>query len=1257
MLFQRWALTVANGNLSGRLRRSLVVYTALGMLSIGAIISIIGIGFLSHHLDQDRQQQVLLAAQTKSQALEQYFWQVTAIAQELSLNNTLEPSSPSFGVDLTLGLQLSSPLLADILQQAPKIAGFTRLDRQGEVMVQLGQEIPRAWGSESVGDTPEKISFQPVQEGNSSYLLVTVARVNPPSPKPQGRDLFLFTVSEIERILQEFVATGQSLEIALARVNNARIDRLLPFLAYTNEAGLMPLGPNTQLSVFLNQNMTHQHRVQFLNNSFPGSKAVAIAPIKSSNWVVLVQLSSTHVEAGIRQMQLLVGITVVLLLFGTGVIALLLYPLTGPILIHADQLEQQLQANMASLEGELQERKRTERLLAAHARESAVIAGLGQWALAGMEVMSLIQEAAEEVLHTLDSDCCCLWELLSDRQELALKAGRGYCQDEIESVTLGVNTESQVGYTLLVNEPILSLNFQEENRFTPSPFLLERGILSGITVLVHGQTGPYGVLAAYSTERGQFDVEDLHFLQAIANVLAAAIDRQKRERALCESEERYALAVAGANDGLWDWNLLTNRVYFSPRWKSLLGYQVENGEKISEHNSVYRPEEWFSRVHPDDLDPLKQAIADHLAGVTPHFTSEHRILDVQGEYRWMLSRGLAVRDHQGKPYRMAGSQTDISDRKATEEANIRLAAFPKYNPNPVLACDFQGEIVYVNPATERVLEELRLGLVTGFLPRNHRELVVTALKQGKSGWQVERFVQDRLFYWLYHPILSLNIVHIHVMDITDRQNAQDTLRHEALHDSLTGLPNRAFFLNRLTSALTRAKVQPDYQFAVIFLDLDRFKVVNDSLGHFIGDCLLVALAKRLQNCVGAGDILARFGGDEFTILVEHIPNIETARTLAEQIQTELISPFNLKGYEVFTSASIGIAPSKQAYDRPEDLLRDADIAMYRAKARGKARYEVFDSQMLENAVAQLNLENDLRRSILKNSDLPLQAPRPQPQFLPKKIRESTPNFGIPDPPSLEEKTESQPNLEPAEFLLHYQPIVALDTGLLSGFEALVRWKHPERGLVFPGEFIPVAEETGLILPLGEWVLREACLQMQQWHEQFNTPEPLSISVNLSGQQLGQPDLLARIDRILEETHLDPSSLKLEITESVLMENAALAAELLEQLRARNIHLCIDDFGTGYSSLSHLAQFPINTLKIDKSFVMGMEGDNESSEIVRAIATLAHNLGMYVTAEGVEKEQHLVQLWSLHCDYGQGYFFSPGLDRVAAQKLLEQSPRW
>ncbi len=1247
MLFQGWALTVANGNLSGRLRRSLVVYMALGMLSIGAVISIVSIGFFYHHFNQDRQHQVFLDARTKSQALERYLWQVALIAEQLASTNPIAVPSLKYnspGVDVTPELPLSPSVLLDSLQQVPEIAGLMRLDRQGEVVIQLGTEIPRELWPELREKAPEKITFQPALVGNSSYLLVTLARVNSQSPASLGTDLFLFSVSEIETLLQKFTPEGQSVEIALARVNNTHIDRLLPFLAYTNEAGLFPLGPNTRIAALLNAEMTQQGGIRFLNNSLPSSEAVAIAPIPNSNWVILLLLSSTPGKGSL--ILLIVAITVALLPFGTGLIALLLYPLTRPILIHADELEQQLQANMASLERELQERKRTERLLAAHARESAVIAGLGQRALAGMEVRSLIKEAAKEVLQTLNIDCCCLWELLPDRQGLELRAGAGCCEDAVGVLTMAVDGESQSGYTLLVKEPILCDNLQKETRFTPSPFLLKRGILSGITVLVHGQTEPYGVLAAYSTELQQFDVEALNFLQAIANVLAAAIDRQKRERALCESEERYALAVAGANDGLWDWNLTTNTVYFSPRWKSLLGYEgVERGQNFCESNLVYCPDDWFTRVHPDDINPLKQAIADHLAGVTPHFKSEHRILDVQGQYRWMLSRGLAVRDRLGNPYRMAGSQTDISARKATEEENIRLAAFPKYNPNPVLACDFQGEIVYVNPTTERVLEELRLGLATGFLPINHRELVRNSLQQGKSGWQVERFVQDRLFYWWYHPIHSLKIVHIHVMDITDRQKAQDKLRHEALHDNLTGLPNRAFFLNRLTSALTRATVQPDYQFAVIFLDLDRFKVVNDSLGHFIGDCLLVDFAKRLQNCVGRGDILARFGGDEFTILVEHIPDTQAAIALAERIQNELISPFNIKGYEVFTSASIGIAPSTLGYYRPEDLLRDADIAMYRAKALGKARHEVFDSKMLEQAVAQLSLENDLRRSILKNGDLPLQTPETQSQFF------------IPYSPISPEKNDIQPDLEGPEFLLHYQPIVNLDTGLLSGFEALVRWQHPERGLVFPGEFIPVAEETGLILPLGEWVLREACLQMQQWHQQFQTAELLSISVNLSGQQLGQPDLLARIDRILQETHLDPSSLKLEITESVLMENAAKAAELLEELRSRHIHLCIDDFGTGYSSLSHLAQFPINTLKIDKSFVIGMEGDNESSEIVRAIATLAHNLGMYVTAEGVEKEEHLVQLWSLHCDYAQGYFFSKGLDRVAAQKLLEQSPRW
>lgn len=447
-------------------------------------------------------------------------------------------------------------------------------------------------------------------------------------------------------------------------------------------------------------------------------------------------------------------------------------------------------------------------------------------------------------------------------------------------------------------------------------------------------------------------------------------------------------------------------------------------------------------------------------------------------------------------------------------------------------------------------------------------------------------------------------------DITKRKQAQKQLLHNTLHDELTGLPNQAFFMERLRLALERAKRREDYLFAVLFLDLDRFKVVNDSLGHIVGNQLLIAISRRLEAVLRSVDMVARFGGDEFTILLEDIENISTIIQVAERIQQELALPFKLNENEVFTNASIGIALSSPNYNQPEHLLRDADIAMYRAKTLGKARYEMFDTTMHHRAVVLLELETDLRRAIRRE-----------------------------------------------EFRIYYQPIVSLVSGRIIGFEALVRWQHPARGLVFPIEFIPVAEETGMIVFIGQWVLYEACRQMHTWHAQFPTTSPLMISVNLSGKQLTQPDLIEQIDQVLLHTGLDARSLKLEITESVVIDNTESAITMLLQLRALNIELQMDDFGTGYSSLSYLHRLPINTLKIDRSFISNIGIAGENLEIVRAIVTLAHSLNMDVTAEGIETVEKLAQLRALQCDRGQGYFFSQPLDSKAVEVLLATEPQW
>jgi len=439
--------------------------------------------------------------------------------------------------------------------------------------------------------------------------------------------------------------------------------------------------------------------------------------------------------------------------------------------------------------------------------------------------------------------------------------------------------------------------------------------------------------------------------------------------------------------------------------------------------------------------------------------------------------------------------------------------------------------------------------------------------------------------------------------------SKERFRHAAYHDALTGLPNRVMFTEVLQRSMDRNGNDPGNVFAVLFLDLDRFKNINDSLGHRYGDQLLIAIAERLRSCVRQSDMVARFGGDEFAVLLEGYNDLSDVHSVAEKIQLELALPLKLDRHEAFTTASIGIALSSTGYECPEDVLRDADTAMYRAKERGKARYELFDNEMHTRAISLMRTESELRRA-----------------------------------------------MERQELPVFYQPIISLRTGELAGFEALVRWQHPRRGLISPSEFLPIAEETGLIVQIGKWVLEEACTQMCAWQSQSLAPKNLTLSVNLSAKQLTQSDLIEQVEEILCRTGFDPRCLKLEVTETVVMENAELATILLKRLRALGVRVSIDDFGTGYSSLSYLHRFPVDILKIDRSFVSRMNQGDENLEIVRTILTLAHNLGMEVVAEGVETQEQSVQLKTLKCEYGQGYFFSEPLSADSVLPLLEQTHR-
>ncbi len=450
---------------------------------------------------------------------------------------------------------------------------------------------------------------------------------------------------------------------------------------------------------------------------------------------------------------------------------------------------------------------------------------------------------------------------------------------------------------------------------------------------------------------------------------------------------------------------------------------------------------------------------------------------------------------------------------------------------------------------------------------------------------------------------------LQIQDISDRKAAEDLIRHAAFHDSLTGLPNRTLFADRLSMAIERAKRTPDFRFAVIFLDLDRFKVLNDSLGHDCGDQLLVDLARRLENCVRTVDSVARLGGDEFVILLDGISSIVDATTIAERIQGSLKEPFDFDGQKFFTTASMGIASSAQGYDRPEDIFRDADTAMYKAKTAGKARHELFDVKMHTRALQALTVENELRDA-----------------------------------------------LDHGEIRPYYQPIVSLVTGEIVGFEALARWFHPERGLISPADFIPLAEDSGLIVPIGQLILKQACDQTAEWQSRFDRPE-LSISVNLSTKQFRQSLLISEVRQILQESGLRKGTLKLEVTETMVIEDLVAAVEMLSQLRKIGIQISIDDFGTGYSSLSYLHRFAFDFLKIDRSFISRMTKDKESLGIVKTITTLATELSKSVIAEGVETIQQRRILSLIGCQYAQGFLFSRAVDADEAGDLIEMGQDW
>lgn len=724
-------------------------------------------------------------------------------------------------------------------------------------------------------------------------------------------------------------------------------------------------------------------------------------------------------------------------------------------------------------------------------------------------------------------------------------------------------------------------------------------------------------------------------IAAIGGIRAYRYSQASRQLAHAAqvSEDRWQLTLEGNYDGIWDWDPETDAVYYSPRWFGILGYKpAELDDLIQTGELTYSAAEWSSRLHPDDAQRTTTLLQNYLNRTTDDYQAEYRLRCRNGDYRWMLARGQAQWDATGRPTRMVGSLADIDDRKRAEaalrESEERFRAIVEQAAIGICQIDRTGRYLHVNQRFCNLLgyDESEV-LNYSFQDLTYPEDLAHNLQQSQRLWQGEissfslekRYIRkDGQLQWVNVTVSLVQFASdaqpytlALVEDISARKQAEEQLTYSAFYDPLTGLPNRNLFVDRLKVCLSQAQRHPQRVFAVLYVDLDRFKVVNDSLGHPAGDELLVQIGQRFQGCLRCNDTVARLGGDEFAVILDEIHTSHEALWIADRVQDDLKQPFRIYGHDFYTSASIGVALSQdpttqQPYANWQALMRDADIAMYRAKANGKGCSQLFEPTMHHSTLNQLQIESDLRHALATDA-----------------------------------------------LTVYFQPIVRLQDTRLVGFEALVRWQHPKQGWISPAVMVAAAEETDLIVHLGEWVLAAACAQLQQWRSRHNWPpgQPLSISVNLAGRQFAQTNLVQQIERTLVETGLPPACLRIEVTESAIAEQIDSVVDKLSRLKALGVQSCIDDFGTGYSSLSRLQQFPIDALKVDRSFVQDLPNCEDSAAIVRTIVNLARNLNIRTVAEGIETPDQLQCLKHLGCDYGQGFLFAKPMAAEAAERLL------